>query len=76
LVLHQAKVERRGLVTPAEALVGIPMRWILLGRLAKMHREQANSDSNLVLDVAGIAEQTAVELEVVRVCSQNFSTKG
>ena len=60
------KVKSRGVVAPSEALSGIPMRWILLSRLAKMYREQANSDSILVLDIAGIAEQASVELEIVK----------
>jgi predicted nucleotide-binding protein len=60
------KVEGRGVIAPTEALWGIPMRWILLARLAKIYREQANSDSILVLDLAGIAEQASVELEIVK----------
>jgi predicted nucleotide-binding protein len=60
------KIESRGVVAPAEALSGIPMRWILLSRLAKIHREQASSSTILDLDVAGIAEQASVELEIVK----------
>ena len=60
------KVEGRGVVAATEALWGIPMRWILLARLAKIYREQTNSDSILILDLAGIAQQAAVELEIVK----------
>jgi predicted nucleotide-binding protein len=60
------KVEARGVVTPSNALRGIPLRWILMARLAEMYREQTSSDSILTLDVQGIAEQAGVELSIVK----------
>jgi predicted nucleotide-binding protein len=69
-------VEARGVVSPADALRGIPLRWILLARLAEMHREQANSSSILALDVAGIAEQAAVEAAVVKAVLSELVDEG
>jgi hypothetical protein len=69
-------VEARGVVAPADALRGIPLRWILLARLAEMHREQANSSSILILDVAGIAEQAAVEAAIVKAVLSDLVHEG
>ncbi|HEY5987051.1 MAG TPA: nucleotide-binding protein [Streptosporangiaceae bacterium] len=60
------QVEARGTVEPVGALRGIPLRWILLARLAEMHRAQAVSSHVLTLDVEGIAGQTAAEVADVK----------
>jgi predicted nucleotide-binding protein len=60
------KIEPRGTVEPVDALRGVPLRWVLLARLAQMHREQANSAEVLVLDVEGIAVQALVEITDIK----------
>jgi hypothetical protein len=70
------KVERRGVVKPTSALRGIPLRWILLARLAEMYREQAAAHSILVLDVEGIAKQAGVEVPVLQAVLREVIDEG
>jgi predicted nucleotide-binding protein len=70
------KVEMRGTVEPTDALRGIPLRWILLTRLAAMHREQAHSDHVLDLDVAGIAAEAGVEVTAVQAVLAELISEG
>jgi predicted nucleotide-binding protein len=59
-------VEARGAAEPVDALRGIPLRWVLLARLAEIHREQATSSQILSLDVEGIAGQVSSEITDVK----------
>jgi predicted nucleotide-binding protein len=70
------EVETRGTVEPADALKGIPLRWVLLARLAAMHREQASSAHVLDLDVAGIAAQAGVEVTAVQAVLAELINEG
>jgi hypothetical protein len=69
-------IEARGVVKPTNALRGIPLRWILLARLAAMHREQASSHHVLTLDVPGIATQAGAEVTDVRAVLSELVTEG
>jgi predicted nucleotide-binding protein len=70
------EVEMRGTVEPADALRGIPLRWVLLARLAAMHREQASSAHVLDLDVAGVAAQAGVEVTAVQAVLAELISEG
>jgi predicted nucleotide-binding protein len=70
------EVEMRGTVEPADALKGIPLRWILLSRLAAMHREQASSAHVLDLDVTGIAAQAGVEVTAIQAVLAELRSEG
>jgi predicted nucleotide-binding protein len=70
------KIETRGVVEPASALRGIPLRWVLLARLAEMYREQAVAPSILVLDVEGIAKQAVVEVPVLQAVLRELIDEG
>jgi hypothetical protein len=70
------QVETRGTVEPADALKGVPLRWVLLARLAAMHREQASSAHVLDLDVAGIAAQAGVEVTAVQAVLAELISEG
>jgi predicted nucleotide-binding protein len=70
------EVEIRGTVEPADALKGIPLRWILLARLAAMYREQASSAHVLDLDVVGIAAQAGVEVTAVQAVLAELISEG
>jgi len=65
-----------GTVEAADALKGVPLRWIVLSRLAEMHRKQANSSEILDLDVEGIAAQAAVEAAEVKSVLEELITEG
>jgi predicted nucleotide-binding protein len=69
-------IEARGVAEPTDALKGIPLRWILLARLAAMQREQASSSHVLTLDVTGIATQAGAEVTDVRGVLSELVTEG
>jgi predicted nucleotide-binding protein len=58
--------ERTKVVEPEAALTGIPVRWVVLARLASLHRQQFTTGSILALDIEGIAQQACVESSIVR----------
>jgi predicted nucleotide-binding protein len=60
------QLQTRGTPHPVNALKGIPLRWILLARLAAIHRAQTDIGHVVLLDVEGIATETAEEITDVK----------
>ncbi|WP_131769796.1 TIR domain-containing protein [Candidatus Protofrankia californiensis] len=58
------------------ALKGIPLRWILLARLAEMYRDQANDSHVLELDVDGLAVEVGVEVDQVKAVLSEMIAEG